>query len=74
MRKFVAIMGKELVSLENGSFAAWGCKACGWIVPRWKVSGKPPQVVSEAFEKHDCAKFPRTLPRKVGAPKRLPKV
>ena len=29
---------RDLVWLENSIFAAWGCKACGWIVPG---PGKP---------------------------------
>jgi hypothetical protein len=57
-------MGRELVWLENETFAAWGCDACGWIVPGWRVFGQPPVAVKEAFEEHDCAKFPRLLPRK----------
>jgi hypothetical protein len=58
------IMGRELVWLENSSFAAWGCKSCGWIMPPRKVSDKPPSIVKQAFNKHDCANFPRALSRK----------
>ena len=57
-------MARKLVWLENNTFAAWGCDACGWIVPSLRLSGKPPHAVKEDFEKHRCAKFPRALPRK----------
>jgi hypothetical protein len=56
-------MLRDLVWLENERFAAWGCKACNWImqpsVP--SDSGKPSTQVKEAFNKHECAKFPRIL-------------
>src|SRR5579864_5578911 len=54
-------MGRELVWLENSTFAAWGCSTCAWIVPNpgATVSGKPPTSVKDTFDKHDCAKFPR---------------
>jgi hypothetical protein len=54
-------MARELIWLENTSFAAWGCAACDWIVPNPgpTFSGKPPLQVKEAFNKHECAKFPR---------------
>src|ERR1700690_2341453 len=56
------IMGRELVWLENADFAAWGCAACAWITPGRRVSGKPTFAVKEAFNKHECANFPRALP------------
>jgi hypothetical protein len=71
-------MGRELVWLENSSFAAWGCSACAWIVPNpgATVSGKPPASVKDAFDKHECARFPRasdvTLPPVNRAATRLP--
>jgi hypothetical protein len=54
-------MARELVWLENNTFAAWGCSACAWIVPNPgpTVSGKPPERVTDAVDKHECAKFPR---------------
>jgi hypothetical protein len=50
-------MARELVWLENSTFAAWGCAACAWVMPG--QSGKPPREVKEAFNQHECAKFPR---------------
>ena len=35
----VTDMARELVWLENATFAAWGCKACGWI-----MHGSPPPI------------------------------
>jgi hypothetical protein len=54
-------MARELVWLENSTFAAWGYSACAWLVPNpgATVSGKPPADVKDAFDKHECAKFPR---------------
>ena len=54
-------MVRELVWLENQSFAAWGCSACAWIMPnlRRTQSGKPSAPVRDAFANHDCAKSPR---------------
>jgi hypothetical protein len=51
-------MARDLVWLENDTFAAWGCEECRWIIPGRRVSGKPPLEVKEAFDKHECAKFP----------------
>jgi hypothetical protein len=59
-------MARELIWLENSTFAAWGCTGCAWIIsnPEPAVSGKPPATVKETFDKHECAKFPRKpLPR-----------
>jgi hypothetical protein len=49
------------VWLENSTFAAWGCDACGWIMlnPRSTFSDKPFQEVKEAFKKHECEHYPR---------------
>jgi len=54
-------MARELVWLENNSFAAWGCSECHWLVvnPETKRSETPPLTVKDAFKKHDCATFPR---------------
>jgi len=54
-------MARELVWLESFSFTAWGCKECNWLIPgvRHTDSGKPPARVQEAFDRHECAKFPR---------------
>ena len=64
-------MAREPVWLENNTFAAWGCTGCAWIIPNPgpTVSGKPPATVKDAFDKHECAKFPR-IP--VQAPGKLP--
>lgn len=54
-------MSRELVWLENPSFAAWGCSACDWIVPNNISRAREPEPsteVREAFRKHECAKFP----------------
>ena len=56
---------RELLWLENFSFAAWGCRACGWIEPSrgHELSGKPSSMIRAAFDQHDCKKFPRhTVP------------
>jgi hypothetical protein len=55
-------MAKELVWLENAHFADWGCEACAWIMPGRRIFGKPSSTIREAFNKHHCAKFPRSLP------------
>jgi len=58
-------MPRELVWLENGTFAAWGCGACGWIMPnpRSASSDVPSAEVKEAFNKHECQKHPRKTNR-----------
>jgi hypothetical protein len=55
------IMARELVWLEDNTFAAWGCAACNWVLPNpgQEMSAKPPTQVKEEFNRHDCAKFPR---------------
>jgi hypothetical protein len=52
---------RELLWLENGTFAAWGCAECNWIVPTpgRTVSHKTPAEVKEAFDQHECARYPR---------------
>lgn len=61
-----AAMARELVWLENYSFAAWGCSECHWLVvnPETNLSEKPPLAVKDAFKKHSCATFPRFRKRK----------
>jgi len=56
-------MARNLVWLENHSFAAWGCAACSWITPNvgFTLSGKAPAAIRAAFGKHDCKNFPRSL-------------
>lgn len=56
-------MARELVWLENSSFAAWGRSACNWITTNIHPtqSGKPSEAAREAFDKHECAKSPRHL-------------
>jgi hypothetical protein len=58
-------MPRALIWLENSTFAAWGCEACGWIMRglRPTAANAPPLNVNEAFNKHDCAKYPRTSSR-----------
>ena len=57
-------MARELMWLENPTFAAWGCSACAWIMPNPSpvVAGRPPSQVKEAFDKHECEKFSRIVP------------
>jgi hypothetical protein len=69
-------MARELDWLENSNFAAWGCAACGWIIPNPSTTpfGKPSVQVKEAFNQHKCSKFPRRPSpppdkRKTSAPK-----
>jgi len=54
-------MARELVWLENSTFAAWGCTECDWIIPNpgRAVSDEPSAKVKEAFHQHKCAEFPR---------------
>jgi hypothetical protein len=54
-------MGRELVWLENNTFAAWGCSECDWLLgnPGTKLSEKPSAQVKDAFNRHDWVKFPR---------------
>jgi len=54
-------MPRELIWLEDSTFAAWGCSVCNWIFanPGIAEDGKPPAKVLDAFRQHDCAKFPR---------------
>ncbi len=58
-------MARELVWLENSSFAAWGCTMCDWIVPSPgpTTSGRPPATVKDAFDRHECNEFPRQAAR-----------
>jgi|HubBroStandDraft_4_1064222.scaffolds.fasta_scaffold28595_3 hypothetical protein len=58
----IPIMARALVWLEDSTFAAWGCNECGWITPSGRQSGETPPAVKEAFNKHECAKFPRFTP------------
>jgi hypothetical protein len=65
-------MARELVWLENNSFAAWGCSECSWIVnPETKRSKKPSTSVEDAFKKHDCAASPRYQRKMPGTSKGL---
>jgi len=53
-------MVRDLVWLQNFSFAAWGCSKCGWIIPTGPaVSAKASAPVCAAFAKHNCRNFPR---------------
>jgi hypothetical protein len=54
-------MARELVWLENSTFAAWGCTDCDWILrnPGLAVSDRPSAKAKEVFEQHKCAEFPR---------------
>jgi hypothetical protein len=64
-------MARDLVWLERFSFAAWGCSACGWIIPTGPaVSAKAPGPVRAAFAKHSCSEFPRFIPLKEKRPPR----
>jgi hypothetical protein len=62
-------MARELVWLEDNTFAAWGCKRCGWILPGKRSNGPSPEV-KEAFSKHECAKTPRRTSSRKGSLKR----
>jgi hypothetical protein len=65
-------MARDLVWLENYSFAAWGCAACSWITPNCglTVSGEAPTTIRAAFDKHDCNKFPRHISPREKRPSR----
>ncbi len=54
-------MARELVWLENNTFAAWGCSECNWILvnPGPNPSGNPSAKVKDAYNQHDCAELPR---------------
>lgn len=60
---------RELLWLENPSFAAWGCGACGWIELNRgrRLSGKASSTIQAAFDKHDCKKFPRRAVQENGS-------
>jgi hypothetical protein len=59
----------DALAEPTSTFAAWGCSACSWIEPGFKVGGKPPLTIKTAFNKHDCAKYPRHTD---AAPKKPP--
>jgi hypothetical protein len=54
-------MARELVWLENSTFAAWGCIGCNWIMENVDAtsSGKPSLRVKISFNEHECSKFPQ---------------
>jgi hypothetical protein len=54
---------RELVWLEDSTFAAWGCRECRWILVGAgpTANGKPPMEAQEAFDKHDCARLLRMI-------------
>jgi hypothetical protein len=54
-------MARELVWLENSTFAAWRCTDCNWILPNpgLAVSDRLSAKAKEVFEQHKCAEFPR---------------
>jgi hypothetical protein len=56
-------MARDLVWLENYSFAAWGCSACSWIEPHLRLtqSVEASAAIRATFSKHDCKKFPRHI-------------
>ena len=62
-------MLRELIWLEDSTFAAWACKACTWILPSSRGVMGPSEAVKEAFEKHDCAKFARIADGKAKRPR-----
>ena len=53
-------MAKDLVWLENYSFAAWGCASCSWIISNVGLTlpGEASAAIKAAFQKDDCKKFP----------------
>jgi hypothetical protein len=53
-------MERNLVWLENRTFAAWGCSECNWLLtnPGTDLSEKPATRVKKDFNEHDCAMFP----------------
>jgi hypothetical protein len=55
-------MTRGLIWLEDSTFAAWSCNVCNWMFanPGIADSGKPPTEVLDAFNRHDCAQFPRS--------------
>ncbi len=58
-------MPRELVWLDNDTFAAWGCSGCSWIVSKpGPVREQAPAGVKEAFDQHDCANQPRLQPQR----------
>jgi hypothetical protein len=56
-------MARKLIWIEKGSFAAWGCNACSWLLPNQSplVAGRPPLEVKNDFNRHGCDKFPQTI-------------
>jgi hypothetical protein len=61
-------MARQMVWLEDSSFAAWGCSECNWI-----LANLSPTQAKQEFDEHVCAEFPRRTrerkePRKGPAP------
>ncbi len=56
-------MVRELVWLENETFAAWGCRGCTWIVSGGgPIPVRAPATIQQAFDQHQCVDFPHQLP------------
>jgi hypothetical protein len=68
---FQSVMARALVWLENSTFAAWGCKACNWILRGLgpTAAGKPSEEIQQAFDEHDCSRFPRVIDSKAKRPR-----
>ena len=47
-------MARQLVWLEDSTFAAWGCSACSWV-----LANPSPSQAKQEFDEHACADFPR---------------
>ena len=59
----ISVMVRDVIWLENDTFAALGCSSCRWIVSNpGPISEQAPARIKEAFDKHECADYPRQPP------------
>ena len=60
-------MPRELVWLDNDTFAAWGCSGCSWIVSKpGPVREQAPAGVKEAFPTSTTARISLAANRSAG--------
>jgi len=66
--KLFGSMARELVFLENSTFAAWGCRECSWIIPNAapELSDKPPASVQGSLQPTRMREIPSTITQKTG--------
>jgi hypothetical protein len=52
----MSAMPRQLIWLENNSFAAWGCSDCDWVLPNTDApaQAEPSAEVQAVFDAHSC--------------------